>query len=66
MEDSFVEAAKSNITKDLYPFTPGSAKYCHSIWNAAIKDLSHRLWGFAPIIKVDVGKKKKKRMTLWY
>jgi len=66
MEDSFVKAAKSNITRDLYPFfTPGSAKFCRSIWNAAIKDLSHRLWGFAPIIKVDVGKKKK-RITLWY
>ena len=66
MEDSFVKFAKQNITKELYPFTPGSAKFCRSIWNAAIKDLSHRLWGFAPIIKVDLSNKRKKRMTLWY
>lgn len=64
-ETEFVRNAKRNITKDLYPFTPGSARFCRSIWNAAIKDLSHRLFGTCPIVKVKVGNKNK-RMTLWY
>lgn len=66
IEDGRVKVAKRNITRDLYPFTDDSAKFCRSVWNAAIKDLSRLLWGYAPIIKVDVGKKIKKRVTLWY
>ena len=38
MGKHIVKFAKQNITKELYPFTPGSAKFCRSIWNAVIKD----------------------------
>lgn len=66
IESDFVRDAKQNITRDLYPFTSDSGRFCRAIWNATIKDLSRLLWGFCPTIKVDVGKKRKKRITLWY
>lgn len=72
IETDFVKEAKGNLTRDLYPFSVNSSKFCTSIWNAAIKDLSHRLFGPCPIVKIRTGYKNKKgkdkfkRITLWY